>query len=252
MPASPESASNEDGAEPHDTPRLLVVSVSWLGDCIMALPALGAFRRREPRARVAVLAKPAVAPLWGMFPGVDEVLVLEKGFAGMPKTIRRVRDGRYDFAYVFPRSFRSAVIPFLAGISGRRGLKGHARDWMLTETVTPAPVGHQSAEYARLLGVPDDPGARPPFLTIPVEEMEPARKRLFAAWQNRVGPLESPRVAGVFPGAARGPSKRWPAERFVALGKRLLGERSCRILIMGSASDAAVCAEVADGIGRGH
>lgn len=251
MPASPESVSSDGGAGQHDAPRLLLVSLSWLGDCIMALPALASFRKRAPRAFVSVLAKPAVAPLWRMVPGVDEVLQLDKGFAGTPKTVRRVRDGRYDFSYVLPRSFRAAVIPFLAGVPGRRGLAGHGRDWMLSEVIPYELTGHQSGEYARLLGVMGDPVAPPPYLAVPADEMAPARRRLTVAWQDRVGPLEAPRVAGFFPGAARGPSKRWPAERFVALGKRLLGERSCRILVLGTDSDAAVCAEVTQGIGRG-
>jgi heptosyltransferase-2 len=220
----------------------------------MMLPALGAFRARLPQAHMTLLAKPPVAALWRLFPGADDVLVLEKGMRGTPGTVRRLQAGQFDFAYICPRSFRSAVLPFLARVPGRRGLAGHARDWMLTETVhldAVAEGGHQVCEYMRLFGVEDAPLPKPPFLKVPDEQMAEARRRIAAIWQDRVGSLEAPRVAGFFPGAAHGPAKRWPAERFIQLGKRILGEHACRILVCGAQGDREVCAEVAAGIGRG-
>jgi heptosyltransferase-2 len=254
MLASPESASSEGRLAGHEAPRLLIVSTSWLGDGIMMLPALAVLRQKLPQAQMTILAKPAVAALWHLFPGVNEVLVLEKGFKGTPRTVRSVREGQYDFAYVCPRSFRSAVIPFLAGVPGRRGLAGHGRDWMLTETVhldAATLGGHQAGEYRKLFGVEHEPLAQPPFLMIPGEQTVLAQRRLFETWQDRVGPLNAPAVAGFFPGAAHGPSKRWPAERFIELGKRILGEHAIRILVLGAQGDREVCAEVAAGIGRG-
>lgn len=254
MPASPESASSENPVSGHDAPRLLIVATSWLGDGIMMLPALAALRRRLPHAQMTLLAKPAVAALWRLFPGSDEVLVLEKGFRGTPKTVRQIRQGQFDFAYICPRSFRSAVIPFLARVPGRRGLAGHSRDWMLTETVqlsATSTSGHQVQEYLQLFGVEHDPLTTTPLLTVSGEQTILAQRRLFETWQDRVGRLDAPRVVGLFPGAAHGPSKRWPADRFVQLGKRLLGEHSVRILVLGAKGDREACAEVAAGIGRG-
>jgi heptosyltransferase-2 len=231
-----------------------MVSVSWLGDAIMALPALVAFRRRVPHAHLTMLSKPGVAQLWRLVPAIDDVLLQEKGFQGLPKTVWRVKEQQFDFAYVFPRSFRSAVIPCLAGVPGRRGLAGHSRDWMLTETICldrETVRAHQSREMAKLLGVEQEAAPEPPFLAVPEESMRQARRRLADTWQDRIGSLDAPLVAGFFPGAAHGPSKRWPAEHFVQLGRRLLGEHSCRILVLGARDDREICAEVAAGIGRG-
>jgi heptosyltransferase-2 len=230
------------------------VAASWLGDGIMMMPALTAFRARLPHAEVTVLAKPSVAALWRLFPGTDEVLPWEKGLRGTPETVRLVKAGQFDFAYICPRSFRSAVIPFLARIPGRRGLAGHARDGMLTETVhldAAVAGGHQAREYASLFGVEHDALPGPPFLKVTDDQTVLAKRRLSDTWQDRVGSLEAPRVAGFFPGAAHGPAKQWPAERFIQLGKQLLGEHSCRILVLGAQGDREVCAEVAAGIGRG-
>lgn len=254
MPASPESASSEPAWAGHTAPRILMVSVSWLGDAIMALPALAAFRDRVPHARITMLAKPAVAPLWALCPGIDEVLPMQKGFRGLPRTVRVVRAGQFDFAYVLPRSFRSALVPYAARIPGRRGLAGHCRNWMLTETIRPGPHMarlHQSREMAELLGIAPEALRSPPFLAAPETALDQARRRLRDTWQDRIGSPEAPRVAGFFPGAAHGPAKRWPAEHFIQLGKRLLGQENCRILVLGAKDDREVCAEVAAGIGRG-
>ena len=246
MPASPVFVSSN---APHGSgsARILVVSLSWLGDCIMALPALAAFRRQLPGAYIAVLAKPSVAPLWGLFPGVDEVISLKKGFTGMRDTVHAVRKAGFDFAYVLPKSFRSAWIPFLARVPGRRGMEGHGRDWMLSEQAVlseTARCGHQSFEIADVLQVSHDHLGNPPFLAVPENAKMKAVQRLESLFGKAAGP-----TVAFFPGAAYGPSKRWPAEQFVAVGRRLVAENRCRILVLGSEGDRAIGEQVASGIG---
>ncbi len=250
MPVSPEFVSIK--AAPHGvgSARILIVGLSWLGDGIMAMPALAAFRKRLPGVHITMLAKPSVASLWSIFPGVDDVILLKKGFVGMRDTIRAVRKGGFDFAYILPKSFRTAWIPFLAGIPGRRGLSGNGRGWMLTETAAlseAAVCGHQSLEIADVLQLSHGDLELPPFLMVSDE----IRKRI----RNRVdtfqGGVEEGKLIAFFPGAAHGPSKRWPAGNFAAVGRRLVSEPGCRLLILGSRGDKVVCDEVAAGIGDG-
>ncbi len=241
MPASPESVTNNkfDGAR-----RILVVSLSWLGDCIMAMPAMSALRKRLPHAHITVLAKPAVFPLWTLFPGIDSVLPLEKGFEGMMSTVQLVKMDQFDFVYILPHSFRSAWIPWLARVPGRRGTFGHARCWMLTERVKlseAARLGHQSLEIAEILHVPSAQLESPPFLHVSVADRERACSRLSG----------HPRCVAFFPGAAYGPAKRWAPERFAAVGRQLIAERGCRILVLGGKADKPICDVVATGIGEG-
>jgi heptosyltransferase-2 len=197
-----------------------------------------------------MLAKPSVASLWAIFPGVDDVILLKKGFVGMRDTIRAARKGGFDFAYILPKSFRSAWIPFLAGIPGRRGLSGNGRGWMLTETALlseAAVCGHQSLEIADVLQLPHGDLESPPFLVVPDEIRDRAWKRV-NAFQGGAG---AGKLIAFFPGAAHGPSKRWPAGNFSDVGRRLVSEPGCRVLVLGSRGDKAVCDEVASGIGDG-
>src|SRR3970282_1804447 len=93
--------------------RLLIVSPNWLGDAVMALPALGDVRRRFPGARLIVAARRAVASLFSMSPNVDEVLVLEWGGRILSRgpwrqDLATLRDARADAALLLPNSFASA------------------------------------------------------------------------------------------------------------------------------------------------
>jgi len=221
-----------------------MVSLSWLGDCVMAMPALMAFRKRLPGAHITMLAKPSVAPLWTLFPGIDEVIPLNKGFRGMRETIRLVKAGHFDFAYIFPKSFRSAWIPWLANVPGRRGLSGQVRGWMLTESLQlteQACIGHQSLEIAEVLHIPSESLKTPPFLVVP----EPAMERAHHCLQG------SDSWVAFFPGASYGPAKRWPADRFAWVGRKLISEQGARIVVLGGKADKSVCDTVVAAIGEG-
>jgi heptosyltransferase-2 len=89
--------------------RLVVFAPNWLGDAVMALPAIGDIRHALPDAWLAVAARQAVAPLFDMIPGVDEVVMAGQERAGPP----------YDAAILLPNSFHSALAAWRAGIPER-------------------------------------------------------------------------------------------------------------------------------------
>jgi heptosyltransferase-2 len=220
----------------------------------MTLPAVTALRRRLPAAWIVLLVKPGMAPLWTLCPTVDEVITLGRGWRGVWRTVQAVRARGFDFAYILPQSFRSAWVPWLARVPGRKGLPGHSRDWMLTETVRP-PEGrigkHQADAYRHLMGLDNAPaGAAAAPLHVDATARAQARSRLATAFGVAEAALNGPLV-GLFPGAAYGPSKRWPAERFAAVGRGLAAERGCRLVVLGAPGERVVCEEVARAIGPG-
>jgi heptosyltransferase-2 len=213
---------------------------NWIGDSVMALPALRALRDRRPGVRVVALAKRRFAPLWEMVGDVDGAIAYDDGLRGLLRAAGELRAGGFEEALIFPNSFRSALLPWLAGIPRRRGRGGRCRRALLTEVVPDDPAlagAHQAREY---MGLPA-PGAgseAPPRPRLRVPEAAAAR----AAQSLRE--LPRPRVA-VMPGAARGPSKRWPADRFAAVAARLAAERGCGICVLGSSAERGICAGVA-------
>lgn len=238
MTGSPASASGEPAA---GAPELWVAP-SWIGDTVMAWPAAQAWRRARPDARMMVLAKPAPAALWRLHAAPDGVWTLAPGLRGVWRAARAARAAGVRRAWVLPHSFRSALIPWLAGIPDRIGPPGHWRDALLTR-VAPcaAPAGrHQQYETFALLGL--DPSApEPPRLRLPDEARACAE-----AW---LGPRRAaaPRVA-VMPGAARGTSKCWPADRFAETARRL-ATAGARIVVCGGPVETAAAREIAAAAG---
>ena len=219
--------------------RILVCGVNWLGDAILSMPALQAFRWEQPEADLTLLVKPGIAPLWAMHAAPTRVLTLEPG--RLRQTARVVRDLGIDAAYILPHSFRAALIPWLAGIPVRIGMPGHfPRDFLLTDVRRPA-YGpgreHQVFEYLDLFF----PGANrrtfaPPVLTVPPPVLE--------AMHGKLDALPKPWIS-LLPGAARGPAKQWPTEYYALAAARLMAETGGSIITLGTRAEHALCQQVA-------
>ena len=221
----------------------LVCGPNWLGDGIMAMPAVERLVRREPDVPVTVLVRPHMAPLWSMLDGLQGVQTVRSGTS---RTARDLRRAGFAEAFILPNSFRSAFVPLLAGIPRRRGAAGHWRRWMLTEVVAPARGGapvHQAEEVARILDVADPAGiaGQLPRLAVP----ESARRECEDLLHGATGPVV------LFPGAARGASKRWPVSHFETVGRRLACDGGVPVVVAGSEAERPLCEALAAGIGPG-
>ena len=222
-------------------PRLLVCGVNWLGDVGMSLPALQALREHQSGTELTVLTKPGLAPLWALSPIPHRVLSLPATGGSLRPLVRALRELEFDAAYILPHSFRSALPPFLARIPRRIGLPGHfPRDLMLTE-IRPLAGGpgraHQVHEYLDLFF----PGEIrrtfvPPRLVVPPAALDAMRAKL--------GALPRPWIS-VLPGAARGSSKQWPAERYAEAAAALVAQTGGSIVALGTKAERPPCQQVA-------
>jgi heptosyltransferase-2 len=221
--------------------RIVVFAPNWLGDAVMALPAVEDVRRAAPHATLAVAARAQVAPLFGLVPFVDDTIVV--GTRADPEALRA---GGFEVAILLPNSFKSALTVWRAGIAERWGYRTDFRSPLLTRSVAVAPDGHQGAYYQHLvrsLGVPSGP--LEPRLTLTDAQRDAGRVLLEGAgWDGRV-----PLVA-LAPGAAYGGAKRWPAESFAALARDLAGDGLLPVLVGGGA-DRTAGAEVVAAVGSG-
>jgi len=195
----------------------------------MAQPLLQRLRGEPPDARIEVLAPPWVAPVLRRMAEADEVIEADLRH-GELQLGERWRLGRmlgargYERAVVLPNSWKSALIPFLAGIPLRAGYLGEQRYALLNVIHREKSAREPMAlHYARLAEAPgDEPGSPLPSPALAV------RDRAAAA---RFGISGSYTV--LCPGAEYGPAKRWP---FFAELARKLGSQ---VVLLGSASDAA-------------
>jgi heptosyltransferase-2 len=239
-----------------DTQKILVKGTNWVGDTILAFPAVHSLRTLFPNAHIYVLASSHLAELWMANSDIDEVIPYDMSknfrriFAEM-KIARFLRRRSIDLAIILPRSFSSALMVFCGGIPYRIGYAGEARDWLLTEKVRRSPEllrQHRMNYYLQLINILGNSVPPPlPQLSINGEVQGWARRFL-----KRKG-LQDKLFVGFNPGASYGEAKCWFPERFVELGRRLIKENGAFIFIFGSSNpkERVLNATIAQGIGEG-
>jgi heptosyltransferase-2 len=215
--------------------RIVVFAPNWLGDAVMSLPALADVRRADPGAVIDVAARPSIAPLVPLVPGVHRTIVL----GNRNESIATVRDGQYDVAILFPNSFNAAWVAHRAGVPERWGYRHDFRGSLLTRAVPRPRHVHQAEYYQRLttaLGFP--PGPLKPTLDVPADLRAIGEDRLIASgWDGATA------LVAVAPGAAYGGAKRWPAPRFAAAIDALARD-GIRAVLTGASADAPAAADV--------
>jgi heptosyltransferase-2 len=226
--------------------KILVVGPSWVGDTVLMQPLL-----KLLHARHAGLAIDVLAPRWtfALLERIPEVRrAIESPFGhGELKLGERRRLGRalaadgYDQAIVLPTTFKSALVPYFAGIPSRTGYIGELRHWILTDArkLDRERLPQMAQRYAAL-GLPRGEPLKPPLPALGLRVDEAQRRALLA----RLG-LDRARPAAVLaPGAEYGPAKRWPARYFGELAQGLAAH-GCAVWLIGSQQDRQIGADIA-------
>lgn len=218
--------------------RIVVRTPNWLGDAVMAIPAIAAVRTAWPEARLAIAAPRGIAPLFRERTGARPDEIVDADPRGSADALRR---GRFDAAILLPNSFRSAWLARGAAIPERWGYAGGFRRWMLTRAV-PRPAGrvHQAEYYAALvrgLGIEV-------VNTSPRIEAAPGTIERAVDLLRAEGVSEGQQVVGLAPGAAYGHAKRWPPARVAELIGRLTREQGVTCLLVGAAGDRPAGREI--------
>ncbi len=202
----------------------MIVAPNWLGDAVMALPAIVDVRSARPEGSVAVAARAPVAPLFSLVPGLE----ITESLSG------------FDTALLLPNSFHSAMTAARAGVRERWGYRTDWRGMLLTRAIDrPKGALHQIDYYRHLVASLGFPNASPsPRIELAADVRASGRALLQRAGWDGAAPL-----VAIAPGAAYGSAKRWPPLRFADLAAGL-AEDGVRTVIVGASADRAAAAEV--------
>ena len=224
----------------------LVFAPNWLGDAVMALPALADIRRHETTGRLLVAARPAVAGLMTLVPGVDGIVTLAGlgGFSSLrhhERDVRAVAGTGADVAVLLTNSVHTALLAWRASIGQCWGYRRDFRGRLLTRAVArPRTALHQVDDYRHLvaeLGFANGP--REPRVDVAAGHIDAARTLLAGA-----GWTPDRRLVGVAPGAAYGGAKRWPPARFAAAIAGLASAAPTTVVLAGSSVDLNVACAI--------
>jgi heptosyltransferase-2 len=226
-----------------DVDGIYVFAPNWLGDAIMALPAIADVRRQFPRGRFVVAARSSVASLFDLVPGVDRVVTLRwRGRWPWTRTLqsdvdalRADGDPGRSAAVLLPNSFAAAWVARRASIAERWGYGTDWRTSLLTRSVrVPRASMHQGRYYQHLtaaLGAASGP--LEPRVEVPGTVLQQVREQLTqAGWDGQQA------LVAMAPGAAYGTAKRWLPRHFAELIAALAQMHAARTVLVGSAGDA--------------
>jgi heptosyltransferase II len=223
----------------------------WIGDFVRCHSVVSLLRQRFPDRPVDMLSTTLCAPLADYMPGLRQAIVFDLprsrlALAQQRALASRLRQQGYGTALIMPRTWKSALAPFFAGIPERIGFVGEARFLLINdlrpgERALPRMVDRCSA-LALPAGAKLPPDWPLPQLKVPAEEIE--------AWRRKRGLTEEKRTVIAFAPGAVGPSKRWPQTSYAALARRLTSE-GFAVWVLGGPDEKPLAREIAaDGQAR--
>lgn len=232
--------------------RIALFLPNWIGDVVMATPAIRAVRNHFPAAELVAVCKPYVADVLAGSPWFRETILFDKRGPQEQRlrpVARRLRQSRIDAALLFPNSFRAALLARLGGCREIVGFARYARGLLLTQRLypktdfwgrpVPLPIIDDYNRLALALGAPD-PGHHMELFTTPAGEAAAAE-----VWK-RFALHRYSNVIGLNPGAAFGAAKHWPAESFVNLARMLAQRTGAGVLVLCGPSEREVARKIAD------
>jgi heptosyltransferase II len=216
--------------------RVLVVAPSWVGDLVMAQPLIG--RLAQNNTLVDVLVPPYCVGLGSRLKGVNQAIPFPFGHGVLKIRERRhfalseIKKTHYQQAVILPNSFKSALVPFFAGIPQRTGWWGEARLGLLND-------GRflSKKKYPLLVDRYYALGASQDLI---VEQAPPPAFNELSVPDH----LQAKPILALCPGAEFGPSKQWPIAHFAVVAAHYL-RKDWTVWLMGSQKDKAYAEAIA-------
>jgi heptosyltransferase-2 len=223
---------------------ILIVPYLWIGDFVRCHTVVQLLRARFPDRPVDMLSSTLTAPLTDYMPGLRQAIVADLprrtlALAQQQALAKRLRQQGYGTALIMPRTWKSALAPFLAGIPERSGFAGEARFFLLNDVRFGERALPRMVDRCAALALPR--AAEPPP-EWPVPRLEVTASEA-TAWRNRRGLADNGRpVVALAPGAV-GPSKRWSSANYAALTRRLLAE-GLAVWVLGGPDEKPLATEI--------
>lgn len=238
MTVLPKMAQRRTDVAERAPQRLVVRMPNWLGDALMALPALSAVRAALPNTHLTVAALPSIVPVFEEGTGArpQQILSIDKA-----SELQTLRAGSFDAVLLLTNSFRTAWEARRARIPDRWGYSASLRAPLLTAAIRrPRGDVHQTEYYlglVRALGI--DARAIPPRIELSPRTIDWGRQLLV-----KHGVRDGETLVGFAPGAAYGHAKRWPPDRVAAVITRLATDHGVRCVLVGAAADRSAGREI--------
>jgi heptosyltransferase II len=218
--------------------NLAIFLPNWVGDAVMATPALRAIRRHfAPSARIVGIHRPHLAELLSGTDWIDEPWCFDPASGraewGRMALVSRLRRERFEMAVLLTNSLHTALLAWLGGVKERVGYARDLRGPLLTRKLYPARNGRRwlpTPVVQTYLSLAEAAGCAPesPRLELAVT---PAERRLGEQIWHDMN-LRPGRVIALNSSGAYGSAKVWPAAHCGALARHIVRELDYDVLVL--------------------
>jgi len=238
--------------------KIMVRATNWVGDAIMALPALRSIRKHFLEAHISIVARPYVADIYREQQVSDELIPYDpkaehRGWSGRQTLVAELRARKFDLAILLQNAFDAAWLAWRAQIPQRIGYARDGRSLLLTKAIkVPKPgeiPSHEKFYYLELL-------RRAGWIDQLTDE---AHITLLVPEANRRHAMQTIVEAGARPnamriavgaGASYGSAKCWPPDRFAAALNNLLARNDADVILFGTPGETPVSSAIAGALRR--
>ena len=221
------------------TQKLLIIPQNWLGDIVMSQTLLKKIKSDNPKTSIDILVNSSLKNLVERMPEINKVIILdcnhrELGLFKRLRLAKEIKKSSYDRSIVLSRSLKSSLIPYFAKIPIRTGELGELR-YLLINDLKEFSKESRRKTASRYISMYSDNNEKLSENYYPsLDSNSENIKNLSEKYDLK----KDKKVIIFAPGAAFGPSKMWPVNKFRELGKKL--NNDFKILILGSNNEKSI------------
>jgi lipopolysaccharide heptosyltransferase II len=245
-----------------DARTILCVRLDSIGDVLMTTPALRAIKERSQERRVLLLASPGGAEIASLVPEIDEVIVYQAPWMKATpqrensacdfKTIEGLKDMGIDGAVVFnvysQNPLPSALLCYFADIPLRLAYCRENPYQLLTDWI-PDPEPHQLIrhEVRRQLDLVSIINCRTDNENLSLQHTAQASRRVLQLLKGEG--IKSGRPFLVMHPGATAPSRRYPAESFAHVARRVVLDLHMQVVFTGERTELTLIETIRTAMG---
>jgi heptosyltransferase-2 len=234
--------------------KILVRGTNWIGDAVMAVPAIRELRRVFPDAPISLLTRSWAEDIFRDSDVFDEIISFDRSgskFRDATRQAAELRRRKFDMAVILPNSFETALVVKLAGIPKRFGYAKEGRGFLLTNAV-PMPSWknerHEIFYYLNLVAEIERE-----FFGLAKEPEQAQRIELFVSDERKGRAREflethgistGPKLVALGVGSTNSRAKRWPAANYARLADLFAEQLNATVILVGAADETDVANEV--------
>jgi heptosyltransferase-2 len=227
--------------------KILIIGPAWVGDMMMAQSLFKLLHQRYPGVILDVVAPAWSAPLLARMPEVNKTITLAAGHGELAlgkryRLGKELRSAKYQQAIVLPNSFKSALVPWWAGIPIRTGWLREMR-WGLLNDMRRLDKQRYPLMIERFLALGLATGEALPAIYPLPELIINTESQQAALAKHNLSLVKQQSILVLCPGAEFGAAKRWPEEYYAAVAEEKLKE-NWSVWLLGSEKDKPVTEKI--------